>query len=55
MDKVINNIKHLIGEEITVRYSDDGIEKEKTDVIKEIIKNEDGTYNIVFMGDIKKI
>ena len=41
--------------EITVKYKEDGIEKEKIDVIKDIVKNEDGTYNIIFAGDIKRI
>lgn len=55
MDNIVDKVKHLLGQEITVRYKEDGIEKEKIDIIKDIIKNEDGTYNIVFTGDIKRI
>lgn len=55
MDNIVDKVKHLLGQEITVKYKEDGIGKEKIDIIKDIVKNEDGTYNIIFAGDIKRI
>ena len=43
MENILDKVKHLLGQEITVRYNENGEEKEKTDVIKDIIKNENET------------
>ena len=54
MENILDKVKHLLGQEITVRYNENGEEKEKTDVIKDIIRNEDGTYNIIFVGEVNR-
>ena len=28
---------------------------EKIDVIKDIIRNDDGTYNIIFVGEVNRV
>ena len=55
MDNILDKIKHLLEKEITVRYNENGEEKEKIDVIKDIIRNDDGTYNIIFVGEVNRV
>lgn len=54
MENILDKVKHLLGKEITVRYNENGEEKEKIDVIKDIIRNDDGTYNIIFVGEVNR-
>lgn len=54
-NNIYDLIKHLKGQEITVRYKDEtGKTKERPDIIKDIIQKEDGTFDIVFYSHIKQ-
>lgn len=55
MSDILEKVKHLLGQEITVRYNEDGEQKEKTDIIKDVVRNEDGTYNIIFVGEVNRV
>lgn len=54
MSDILEKVKHLLGQEITVRYNENGEQKEKTDIIKDVVRNDDGTYNIIFVGEVNK-
>lgn len=50
----MDKLKTLIGRKIEVMYEENGENKSRIDIVKDVIKNDDGTYNLVFLGEIKK-